>query len=110
MNGYAIIKLEADAIAAKDDILPQFNAYMQQSEKNPSFVGPSSGYFRISYNGPSGISSAAIEKFGTFLQSSGYSISGISAATGGEGNGGTLVLFEKGGKKARVLLSTLNVY
>jgi hypothetical protein len=110
MNGFAIVKIEADSAAANENILQHFNAYLQQSAKTPSFIESSAGYFRIAYDDRIGASSAAVAKFGTFLQTSGYSISGISGATAVEGENGTLVSFGREGSEARVVLSTLNVY
>ena len=111
MQGHAIIKIEADAAAAQEDILQHFNAYLQQSSKAPSFIEQSAGYFRISYDDASGISSAAIARFGSFLQSSGYFINGLAAAATADGQQGTTVSFtNNNGKEAHVLLSTLRVY
>lgn len=111
MNGFAIIKLEVDAAAAKESIVQHFNEYMQSTQHAPSFIHENEGYFRISYDEKLGISSAGINELGTFLQASGYTISAINSTIGKEGEAGTVVLFSNsGGKEASVVLSTLNVY
>jgi len=112
MQGYAIVKLEADAAAVQESIVQHFNEYMQQAHKNKtqSFVHDGEGYFRLEYADAGRISSAPIEAFGNFLLQSGYTVNGISTATTSEGQEGTEVSFSKGGKEAHVLLSTLNVY
>jgi len=108
MNGYAIVKLEADALAAKENIVQHFNEYMQREQHSPSFIRENEGYFRLTYDEKIGISSAAIETFGKFLQSSGYTVSGIRSA--GELENSTDIVFSKGGEERRVLLSTVNIY
>lgn len=126
MNGYTIVHIEADtaAISAHDaaggsdmaapceNILQQFNEYMQTSAPHTqSFVTGTDGYFRLQYNEKVSASSAAIESFGTFLVSSGYRINNISSAKTSEGADGTLVRFSRDkNKEESVVLSTLNVY
>ena len=111
MNGYAIMKLEANNAAADDNVLQSFNEYMNARTHALSFVTERDGYFRVEYNGKVGASSAAIETFGNFLVSTGYKINGISSAQGAEGAQGTEVRFSREtGKEERVVLSTLNVY
>ena len=111
MNGYAIVKLEANNAAAADNVLQSFNEYMNARTHAPSFVTESDGYFRMEYNDSVAASSAAIETFGTFLVSSGYWINGISAARSAEGAQGTEVRFSRiTGMEESVVLSTLNVY
>ncbi|MCX8195155.1 MAG: hypothetical protein N3G22_03565 [Candidatus Micrarchaeota archaeon] len=109
MTAYAIIKLEADAIAMKEDIVAQFNSYLQQSAPAPSFVHESEGYFRISYDDEFRVSSAGIVEFGKFLESSGYAITGINNSAP-EGKNSTEVVFTKGSREGRVFLSTVNIY
>jgi len=104
MNGFAIVKLEAD----KADIVSEFNNYMQQNTHAPSFVSGTEGYFRLSYDGIP--SSAGIVEFGKFLQSTGYSITAIGSVNAKEGDTGTEVCFEKGGVQTCAVLSTKNVY
>lgn len=110
MSNTMIIKIEADAIAAKDDILPQFNSYMQQTAHAPSFVHEKEGYFRLSYNDEVGVSSAGVNELAKFLQSSGYTVTAIHNASAGEGGLPTEVKFEKNGEEASVTLSTVRVY
>jgi len=111
MNGYTIVHLEADQMAAADSVLAHFNEYMNTRTHAPSFVTERDGYFRVEYNEKVAASSAAIETFGNFLVSSGYSINGISAAQSAEGVPGTEVRFSREtGKEESVVLSTLNVY
>ena len=110
MNGYVIMKLEADAFAEKEDIVQQFNSYMNQSAHAPSFVHEKEGYFRISCSGESDCSSAGIVEFGKFLQSSGYTLTGISGKGTEDGNPGAEISFTKGGSEAHVVVSTINVY
>ncbi len=110
MQGFAIVKMEADAVAVEEHVVRQFNEYMQHSGQTQSFVHDAEGYFRISYDDKTGISSAAVSAFGSFLQSSGYSVNGISTSATAEGEIGTDVSFEKGGRVGHVLLSTLRVY
>ncbi len=73
MFGFAIIKVEADTIAVQEDIVAHFNDYMQTACHGAaaSFVGTNEGYFRVSYNDSTGISSAGITAFGNFLQITG---------------------------------------
>ncbi len=111
MNGYTIIiKIEADTIAAREDILPQFNSYMQQTARTPSFVHESEGYFRLSYNDEGSISSAGVLELGKFLQTSGYTVTAIKSASASEGEISTEVKFAKDGQEGSVVLSTLRVY
>jgi len=110
MQGYAIVKIEADTAAVQESIVQHFNEYMQHSHSTQSFVHDGEGYFRLEYSDAIGASSAAIATFGGFLQSTGYSVNGISTAATNDGHEGTMVSFEKEGKEAHVVLSTLNVY
>ncbi len=112
MQGFAIVKVEADAVAVQENVVQQFNEFMQREERTQSFVHESEGYFRMEYNERVGACSAPIEMFGSFLQSAGYCVNGISSAGTGEGEfaGCTLVSFDKGGREAKVMLSTLRVY
>ncbi|MFA6213796.1 MAG: hypothetical protein WC717_00785 [Candidatus Micrarchaeia archaeon] len=111
MNGYAIVHLEANDAAAADSVLQHFNEYMNSRTHALSFVTGRDGYFRVEYDARVGASSAAIEAFGGFLVSSGYSISGISGAKTAEGSEGTQVRFSnETGKEGSVVVSTLNVY
>jgi len=111
MNGYAIVHLEADQMAAAEGILQHFNEYMNTRTHAPSFVTESDGYFRVEYNEKVAASSAAIEAFGTFLVSSGYWINGMATAQSADGAQGTEVRFSReSGKEESVVLSTLNVY
>lgn len=110
MNSSIIIKIEADAIAAKEDILPQFNAYMQQTSRAPSFVHESEGYFRLSYDGKDGVSSAGVLELGKFLQTSGYTVTAIRSASAGESEISTEVKFAKNGQEGSVMLSTVRIY
>ncbi|MEM2138005.1 MAG: hypothetical protein QW568_02865 [Candidatus Anstonellaceae archaeon] len=109
MNGFAIVKLEVDAAAAKESIVQQFNEYMQQKQHTQAFIHENEGYFRMEYNDKIGASSAAISELGAFLQSSGYTVSGITSSTKGENS--TVVSFsDSNGKEASVVLSTVNIY
>lgn len=110
MQGFAIVKLEADNVAVQENIVQQFNEYMQNTQKTQAFVHDGEGYFRMAYNEKIGMSSAPIEIFGNFLLSSGYSVNGISSANTIDGENGTVVSFEKGGKEAHVTLSTVRIY
>ena len=110
MQGFAIVKLEADNVAVQENVVQQFNEYMQRTKKAQAFVHDSEGYFRVSYNEKFGAASAPMEIFGKFLQSTGYSVNGISSANTLEGGNGTVVSFEKGGKEAHVTLSTVRIY
>jgi len=100
-----IVKVEAQ----KEDIVSEFNRYMQASVHAPSFVEHSTGYFRISYDGISA-SSAGVVEFGHFLQSAGYAISGIHSVNAKEGEAGTEMCFEKDGMRTCAVISTLSVY
>ncbi len=108
MQGFAIVKFEADAQASQDGILGQFNQYLQQRQNTTTFVRQQEGYFRLTYS--STPSSAGIEAFGDFLQTSGFAISGISTAMNNEGADGTSVCFEKEGKQQCVIVSTISEY
>ncbi len=110
MNSYAIIKLEADSLAVKEDILQQFNTYMQQTARVPSFVHDKEGYFRLSYSDELGLSSAGILELGRFLSSSGYKVAGIQSAVSSEGEDSTEIRFAKGEQQGSVVLSTLRIY
>lgn len=112
MGNYAIIHIETDHAASNDSILRHFNEYMQ--EKRPhtqAFVTDGAGYFRMECERALLPSSAAIEAFGNFLVSSGYSISAISSAKTHDGEEGTRMKFTgKDGIEESVVLSTLNAY
>jgi hypothetical protein len=111
MFGYAIVKLEADSAAMEDNILQNFNDYMQSRAHFPSFVEQSDGYFRIEYNDSLPAASAGVTTVCGFLVHCGYAINGISTGKTLEGNEGTLVQFMgKGGRKESVVVTTLNVY
>ena len=96
----AIVKIESS-------IVSEFNSYLQRETPAVSFVQGTDGYFRFSSELPS---SAGIAEFGNFLQSSGYSISGLHSATTKEGENGTQVCFEKDGVQTCAVVSTVNVY
>ena len=106
MDGYVIMKLEADAFAAKDGIVEQFNAYMQRTAHEPSFVHEKEGYFRLSCDEGAAPSSAGTDEFGKFLQSTGYAMTGISSKGTSDGGNGTEITFTRGGSEGRVLVST----
>jgi len=112
MQGFAIVKVEADAVAVQENIVGQFNEFMQRTAASQSFVRDNEGYFRLEYGTGAGVSSAPIEAFGNFLQSAGYSVNGISSAgtCAAEGGNCTRVSFEKNWKEAHVMLSTVRVY
>jgi len=110
MQGFAIVKLEADNVAIKENVVQQFNEYMQRTGKTQAFVHEGEGYFRMAYSEKVGVSSVPIEAFGRFLQTTGYSVNGISSANTLEGENGTVVSFEKDGKEAHVTLSTVRIY
>ena len=111
MFGYAIVKLEADSEAAKDNVLQHFNDYMQAHSHSPSFVEQSDGYFRIEYTDSLPAASAGIAVFGSFLTHCGYAINGISTAKTHDGAEGTLVKFSgSDGRQESVVVTTLNVY
>jgi len=110
MHGYTIVYMEADRTAADDHVLEHFNEYMQSKDHGLSFVTEKDGYFSIGHDGSKDATTAAIEAFGNFLLSSGYSISGISTANTSDGNAGTMMQFSQAGKEERVVLSTLKVY
>lgn len=112
MHGYTIVKFEADSAAVEDNVLSSFNEYMQSKShaRTPAFVDGAGAYFRIEYNDSVPATSAGIAAFGNFLQSSGYTINGISTAKTREGEEGTLLQFTHEGKMESVVVSTLNVY
>ncbi|MFA4982755.1 MAG: hypothetical protein WC588_00920 [Candidatus Micrarchaeia archaeon] len=113
MNGFAIIKIEADAAAVQEDIVAHFNDYMQATSHDAaaSFVGTSEGYFRISYDDRVGISSAGITAFGNFLQSAGYGVNGMGSIPSENGASAAEISFSKSnGKAGTVRLSTERVY
>lgn len=99
----AIIKIES----GREDIISEFNSYLQQGGPKVSFVQNGTGYFRLQSELPS---SAGIEAFGKFLQTTGFTISAIESTTTSEGGNGTSVCFTKGGKTECAVLSTLNIY
>lgn len=99
----AIVKIEAQ----REDIVSEFNSYLQQTAPSVSFVQNGTGYFRLSSELPS---SAGIVAFGNFLQTTGFTISAIGETTTKEGERGTSVCFTKDGKSECVVLSTLNIY
>ena len=108
MIGYLIVKLEADANAAKEGILQRFNSYIHQATHMPSFVHKKEGYFRFPYTDELGNASAGIVEFGKFLQSMGYTVTGISGKEASEGKNRTKITFIGGSGKAHVLVSTLD--
>jgi len=113
MNGFAIIKVEADAVAIQEDIVAHFNEYMQGTSHDAaaSFVGTHEGYFRVSYNDSVGISSAGITAFGDFLQTSGRNVSAIGSTVAQNGSLATQISFSTSdGKTGTVRLSTERVY
>ncbi len=101
MNGCAIIKMESDAMAAKEDIVSEFNGYLQRNTPTVSFVQNGVGYFRLCSEQSSPV---GILAFGNFLLTTGFVISGIGGATTKKGEGGTSVCFTKGGKSGCVVL------
>ena len=105
MEGFAIVKVEAD----REDIVSEFNSYMQRKDSALSFVNGAEGYFRLHCD-PQAASSTAVVHFGSFLQSSGYSISQIAAAAAKEGEAGTVFSFSKNGVGGTAVLSTTNIY
>ena len=110
MIGYLIVKLEADAIAAKEGILRRFNSYIHQATHMPSFVHRKEGYFRFPYTDGIGISSTGIVEFGKFLQSTGYIVTGINGKETVDGKNSTEISFTNanGGTEAHVLVSIIN--
>ena len=110
MDGYIIMKLEADAIAAKDGVLQQFNSYVHRAMHELSFVQAREGYFRLPcHDEICGLSTGILE-FGEFLKSTGYTMVGINSKATFEGENSTEVSFAKGGYEAHVTLSTVFVY
>lgn len=113
MNGFAIIKLEADPIALQENIVQQFNDYMQRTscETASSFILGNEGYFRVSYDSSRGISSAGIFELGNFLVSSGRVVSGISGIAAKNGSTATEFSFSTSdGKTGSIRLSTERIY
>jgi len=109
MADYAIVRLEADEIAVKEDIVRQFNSYLQQTTREMSFVHEKEGYFRLSCGSAANGAQSGVAEFGSFLQSTGYSLTGIrSMAAPGENS--TEISFSKEGHEAHVTLSTLGVH
>jgi hypothetical protein len=106
MDGFVIMVVVADALAAKAHIVRKFNDYVHRTLQTPSFVHGREGYFRLPCSAES-CSSAGIAEFGKFLQSIGCMVTGISSK---EEQGGTEISFTMGGKEARVLVSTVGVY
>lgn len=110
MDGYAIVRLEADEIAEEEGILQQFNSYVHKAMHELSFVNGKEGYFRLPcHNELCGLSAGIVE-FGRFLQSTGYTMVGIHSKASLEGENNTEISFAKGGYEARVTLSTVFVY
>ncbi len=105
MQGFAIVKVEAE----REDIVAEFNSYMQRRETTAAFVAGTDGYFRLHCD-LSEASSAAVTAFGSFLESSGYQITAIGSATMKEGETGTGFAFTKGDSVSHAVLSTTNVY
>ena len=108
MVGYIIVKLVADAIAAKEGIVSQFNSYIHKTLHTPSFVHETEGYFSLPCNEESIGTSAGLAAFGKFLQSTGYSVTGISSKEASEGASDAEVSFTKDGCEAHIIVSTLN--
>ena len=106
MDGFVIMRVAADAIAAKEHIVRKFNEYMHRTMNTPSFVHEREGYFRLPCTDESGYSSAGIAEFGKFLQAVGYTVTGISSD---EAHGGTDIAFAKEGLEAHVLVATVSV-
>ncbi|MFA5930279.1 MAG: hypothetical protein WC861_05335 [Candidatus Micrarchaeia archaeon] len=106
MDGFVVMVVVADAIAAKGRIVRQFNEYVHRTMDTPSFVHGREGYFRLPCSVES-CSSVGIAEFGKFLQSIGCMVTGISSK--GE-QGGAEISFAMGGKEAHVLVSTVGVY
>ena len=110
MDGYAIVRLEADETAEKEGILQQFNSYVHKAMHELSFVQPREGYFRLPcHDEICGLSTGILE-FGEFLKSTGYTMVGINSKASLEGESSTEVSFAKGGYEAHVVLSTVFVY
>ena len=110
MDGCAIVRLEADELAEKEGILPQFNSYIHLAMHELSFVQEREGYFRLSYCGQACSASAGIAEFGKFLQSTGYAVTGLHSIETSDGENSTEVSFAKDGREAHVMLSTVLVY
>jgi len=113
MNGFAIIKVEADAVGVQEDIVAHFNDYMQATRHDAvaSFVGTSEGYFRMAITDSIGISSAGIAEFGKFLELTGHKVNGIGSASAQSGASATKISFStSNGKTGSVRLSTERVY
>ena len=106
MDGFVIMVVVADAFAAKGHIVRQFNEYVHRTIQAPSFLNGREGYFRLPCSEES-CSSAGIAEFGTFLQSIGCLVTGISSK---EEQGGTEIAFTMEGREAHVLVSTVGVY
>lgn len=105
MQAIAIVKIEAE----REDIVAEFNGYMQKKTGTLSFVGGHEGYFRLHCDASSA-SSAAVESFGSFLATSGYQITAMQSATTKDGESGTAFSFSKNGTESHAVLSTTNVY
>jgi len=109
-KGFAIVKVEAD-FTGGEELVSQFNSYMQLSHSAPSFLRGKDGYFRLAYDDSTSASSVGLLSFGNFLQTCGYKISGIESVCKEGGECGEKVDFSDGtGKQASVLVSTVNVY
>ena len=111
MDGYAIVKLTADALAEKEGIIQRFNSYyLHLAAHALSFVHGSEGYFRLSCGAVSQLPSSGIAAFEEFLQSSGYAIKGVHTAAQAGGYDSTDISFSMGEKEAHVTLSTIGIY
>ena len=110
MDGYAIVRLEADETAEKEGVLQQFNSYIHKAMHELSFVQEREGYFRLLCSGQACAVSAGIIEFGEFLQSTGYAVTGLHSMETLDGENSTEVSFAKAGREAHVMLSTVLVY
>lgn len=113
MEGFAIIKIEADAVALKENIVAQFNEYLHRTScgSAASFVESKSGYFQMAYGGNEGASSVGIAAIGGFLQSNGNLVSQIRAASTENNGCATEISFTTGnGLLGKLWVSTERVY
>lgn len=111
MQGYAIVHVQADELAEKDNLVGKFNSFLHRAAAHGiSFVQGKEGYFRLPYNDEIGAASAGAVAFGNFLLSAGCSIIGMNSGESAEGGQGTVVEFENNGKTGHVFLTTVFVY
>ncbi len=110
MNGYAIVRLEADALAARDGLVSKFNSFVQKAAYGLSFVHDNEGYFRLPYDEEIGAASAGIVEFGLFLVSAGCTVVGVSSRESADGEQGTEISFTAAGQIEHVFLSTVSIY